>query len=272
VDGRKPRKPRKLDRAEFWLMTNDPEYMARSEDWRGYQRESLSGTPSPHDYYAPPDVVVAIETHQEDEALGLMAWLAFKADPKRVTQQMMAGWPLWQKRLEQEGKLYKEPGVEEIRRQLDEIKREIETRTMALLTKIHPRRCACGCGELLTDWTHRSDATYFSRSHQMRALMRERRKLVESKALEITMLAVSTSPSTGMYGEKRPERTISMTTTIPERVESLETRQSVLEETFRSALEDVARAATEFAARIPEDGRIAGAVDRLLADIEEIGS
>ncbi len=63
-----------------------------------------------------------------------------------------------------------------------------------------------------------------------------------------------------------------MATTIPGRVEHLKTRQSVLEETLRSALEDVARAATEFAARIPEDGRIAGAVARLLADIEEIGA
>ena len=63
-----------------------------------------------------------------------------------------------------------------------------------------------------------------------------------------------------------------MTTTIPERVESLEVRQSILEETFRAALEDVARAATEFSARIPEDGRIAGAVDKLLESIEEIGA
>lgn len=69
-----------------------------------------------------------------------------------------------------------------------------------------------------------------------------------------------------------PESEDALSQTIPERVESLETRQSVLEETLRSALEDVARAATEFAARIPEDGRIAGAVDRLLAEIEEIGA
>lgn len=60
--------------------------------------------------------------------------------------------------------------------------------------------------------------------------------------------------------------------TIPDRVESVEDRLARLEEMFRETMEGIAVAAQKLAARIPEDERIAGAVDALLADVEQRGA
>ena len=64
-------------------------------------------------------------------------------------------------------------------------------------------------------------------------------------------------------GEVEAPQESAMTQTIPERVESLEERQTRLEETFRSYLDGIAQTAQRISDRVPEDARISEAVERL---------
>jgi hypothetical protein len=57
-----------------------------------------------------------------------------------------------------------------------------------------------------------------------------------------------------------------MTQTIPERVSALEDRQARLEESLRSYFEDALRRADQLIGQIPEDARIAEAVESLIQE------
>ena len=53
------------------------------------------------------------------------------------------------------------------------------------------------------------------------------------------------------------------------KTETVEERLARLEELFRATMQDIAAAAQKLADRVPEDPRIARAVDDLLADMSE---
>lgn len=65
----------------------------------------------------------------------------------------------------------------------------------------------------------------------------------------------------------REDTSMEDTMTIPERVSTVEQRLARLEEIYREAQETAAAAALRVAALIPEDPRVAGTVDSLLADL-----